>query len=131
MLVDMALDEQGVLLRVKAAGNVLRKLRDGAAAQLCGVLAHGKAVQVGHEIIAVKLIGKLRPVLDRTEVVAKVQVAGGLDAREHSFLFSGVVIHNNLPFCRPYFLRRGGAVSGTAGGGSEKARYERLYIVSK
>ena len=53
----------------------VRKLRDGAAAQLCGVLAHGKAVQVGHEVVAVKLIGKLRPVLDRAEVVAKVQVA--------------------------------------------------------
>ena len=131
VLVNMALDEQGVLLRVKAAGDVLRKLRDRAAAQLCGVLTHGKAVQVGHEIIAVKLVSELRPVLDRAEVVAEVQVTGGLDAREHSFLFSGVVIHNNLPFCRPYLSRRGGSVSGTAGGGSEKAQYERLYIVSK
>ena len=128
---NLTLEVNDVLLRVKAAGDVLRKLRDRAAAQLCGVLTHGQAVQVGHEIIAVKLVSELRPVLDRAEVVAEVQVTGGLDAREHSFLFSSVVIHNNLPFYRPYLSRRGGAVSGTAGGGSEKAQYERLYIVSK
>ena len=56
----MALDEERVLFRVQAAGDVLRELLEGAAAQVGGVLPHGDGVQVGHEIIAVKALGALR-----------------------------------------------------------------------
>ena len=85
VLVDVALDEQGVLLRIEAAGDILCKLLERAAAQLRGILPHGEGVQVGHEVVAVKLIGPRAPVLDRAQIVAQMQVAGGLDAREHYF----------------------------------------------
>ena len=84
----MALDEECVLFRVEAAGNVLRELLDGAAAQVGGVLPHGDRVQVGHEIIAVKDFGALAPVLDRAQVGPERQIAGGLDAGEHDFFCS-------------------------------------------
>ena len=97
MLVHMALQEEGVLLRVEAAGDVLGQLRGGAAAQLLRVLPHGQGVQVGHEVKAVELLGQLRPVFHRAQVVAQVQVAGGLDAGEHDFLLDVFVIHKVSP----------------------------------
>ena len=84
----MALDKERVLFRVKAAGNVLRELLNGAPAQVGGVLAHGDRVQVGHEIIAVKDLGAFAPVFDRAQIRPERQVAGGLNAREHDFLCS-------------------------------------------
>ncbi len=90
VLVHMALDKEGVLLRVKAAGDILGQLGHGAAAQLCRILPHGDAVQVGHEIITVEFVGQCRPVFHRAQVIAQVQIAGGLNAGEHGFLF---VVH--------------------------------------
>ena len=87
MLVNMALQEQDVLLRVYAAGNVLGKLLEAAAAQQLGILAHGERVQIGHEIITVKFLGSCAPVLHRAQVIAEVQIARGLDAGQHTFLF--------------------------------------------
>ena len=81
----MALNKQGVLLRVKAAGDVLGQLGHRAAAQLRGILADGDAVQIRHEIKAVKLLCEAGPVLHSAQVVAQVQVAGGLNAGEHDF----------------------------------------------
>ena len=101
VLVDMALDKQGVLLRVQAAGDVLGQLGHGAPAQLRRVLTHGDAVQVRHEVVAVKLIRQGRPVLHRAQIVAQVQVAGGLNTGEHYF-FRSCVFHINylcVQFC--------------------------------
>ena len=84
---DVGLDEQGVLLRVQAAGDVLGQLLQGAAAQLGGLLTDGDGVHIGHKVVAVKLLGPGPPVLDGTQVVAQVQIAAGLDAGEHYFLF--------------------------------------------
>ena len=101
VLMDMALDKQGVLLRVQAAGDVLGQLGHGAPAQLRRVLPHGDAVQVRHEIVAVKFLRQGRPVLHRAQIVAQVQVAGGLDAGEHYF-FRSCVFHINylcVQFC--------------------------------
>ena len=81
----MALDEERVLFRVETAGDVLRELLDGAAAQVGGVLPHGDRVQVGHEIIAVKDLGALAPVFDRAQIRPERQITGGLDAGEHHF----------------------------------------------
>ena len=92
VLVNVALHEKGVLLRVDAAGDVLRKLLKGAAAKLRRVLTHGERVQIGHKVVAVKFVGSRSPVLDRTEVVAEMQVAGGLNARKH-YLLSDFVFH--------------------------------------
>ena len=83
MLVDMGLDEQGVLLGVQAAGDVLGQLLQGPAAQGCRVLADGDGVQVGHKIEALILIGTLGPVLHRAQVASQGQIAAGLDAGEH------------------------------------------------
>ena len=87
VLVDVGLDEDGVLGRVQAAGDVGGDLGQGAAAELGRVLADGDGVQVGHEPVAVKLVGQLPPVLDGPQVVAQVQVSAGLDAGEEHFLF--------------------------------------------
>ena len=82
---DVALDEDGVLLRVQTAGDVGGDLGQGTAAELRGHLADGDGVEVGHEPVAVELIGQLGPVLDGPQVVAQVQIAAGLDAREQDF----------------------------------------------
>ena len=66
MLMHMALQKQCVLLGIETAGDVLRKLRERTAAELRRILAHGKRVQIGHEVVAIKLIGKRTPVLHRT-----------------------------------------------------------------
>ena len=83
---DMALQKQSVLLRIKAAGDVLCKLGQRTAAKFGGILAHGECVQIRHEVVAIKFIGKCAPVFHRAEVVSKVQVAGGLDSRKHYLL---------------------------------------------
>ena len=83
----MALDEEGVFLRIQTAGNVLRQLRDRTPPEIGGVLADRDAVQVGHEVEAVKLLREGGPVLHRAQVVAQMQVAGGLNAGQH-YLFS-------------------------------------------
>ena len=41
VLVDMALNEQGILFRVKAAGDVLSQLLQGAPPQVSRILPHG------------------------------------------------------------------------------------------
>ena len=87
MLVNMALQEQNVLFRVYAAGNVLGKLLEAAAAQQLRILAHGERVQIGHEIIAVKFIGSCTPVFHGSQIIAEVKIARGLNARQHAFLF--------------------------------------------
>ena len=98
VLVHMALKKEHVFLRVKPAGDILRKLGSGAAAQLGRVLAHGERVQVGHEIKAIKFVRKSSPVSYGAEVVAEVQVAGRLDARKQSLFDGGIVIHMSFSY---------------------------------
>ena len=76
----MALNKQGIFLRIETAGDILRELLDGAPAQIGRLLPHGDRVQVGHEIIAVKFVRPLAPVFDRAQIRTKRQIAGGLDA---------------------------------------------------
>ncbi len=95
----MALDEQSVLLRVQAAGDVLGELLHGTPPQVRGLLPHRDGVEVRHEIIAVVVVGPLRPVADRAHIGAERQLAAGLDAREHDrFSLSLVGIHECLSF---------------------------------
>ena len=82
---DVGLNEQRVLLRIKAAGDILRKLLKSPAAQVSGILARGQRVKIGHEVIAVELLGALGPVFDGAEIGAEGEVSGGLDAGEHDF----------------------------------------------
>ena len=81
----MALDEERVLFRVETAGDVLRELLDGAAAQVGGILAHGDRVHIHDAVQAVVLILQAHPVLDGSHVGAERQLAAGLDAGEHHF----------------------------------------------
>ena len=62
VLVDMALDKQGVLFRVKAAGDVLCQLLQRPSAQVSRILTHGDGMKVSHEIEAVIVVGAFRPV---------------------------------------------------------------------
>ena len=64
MLVNMGLDEQGILLRVQTAGDVLCQLLQGAAAQVSRILADSDGMQISHKVEAVILIGTFCPVLD-------------------------------------------------------------------
>ena len=93
MFVHMALDKEGVLLRIQAAGDVLRQLGDGTPPEVGGRLADRNAVQVGHEVVAVKFLGESGPVLHRAQVVAQMQVAGRLNAGQHYFFSFCLLIH--------------------------------------
>ena len=84
---DMALHEQNVLLRVDAHGQQQGGQLTGAAAQVCGHLAHGQAVQVGHHVQAVVIGLQEGPVAHRADVVAQGRRAGGLNARKNAFTF--------------------------------------------
>ena len=86
VLRHVGLDEQRVLLGVQAAGDVLRQLLERAAAQRRRVLTHGDRVHIGHEVVVVKFLVALRPVLDRAEVGPEGQIAAGLNAGQHHFL---------------------------------------------
>ena len=86
MLVHMALNKEGVLLRVQATGNVLGQLLQCPAPQVCRVLPDGDGVKVCHKVKAVIFLCPLGPVFHGTQITAQGQVSGGLDAGEHSFL---------------------------------------------
>ena len=90
----LALQEEGVLLRVEAAGHILGQLLKRSAAQIGGVVARRQRVQIRHEIVAVVLLGALRPVLDGPEIGSEGEIAGGLDAREHDFFRSSDRFHS-------------------------------------
>ena len=62
VLVHMALDEEGVLLRIQAAGNVLGQLLQGAPPQIRRVLTDGDGVKVCHKVEAVIFLCPLGPV---------------------------------------------------------------------
>ena len=75
----MALDEHDVLLRIKAAGDVLRQLLQRSAAQVCRYLTDGDGVHIDDAVQAVVFVLKRDPVLDRTHIRAERQIAAGLD----------------------------------------------------
>ena len=83
----MALHKERDLVRVKAAGDVLRELLQCAAAQIGRYLAHGYGVHVHYAVIGVVVVDHIHPVPDGAHVGAERQVTGGLDAREHGFSF--------------------------------------------
>ena len=83
----VALYKQNMLLRVDAYGQQQGGQLTCAAAQVCGHLAHGQAVQVGHHVQAVVIGLQEGPVAHRTDVVAQSRRAGGLNARKNAFTF--------------------------------------------
>ena len=115
VLRHVGLDKERVLLGIEAAGNVLRELLERAATQRRRILTHGDRVHIGHEVVVVKFLVALRPVLDRAEVGPEGQIAAGLNAGQHHFLARRVfhVFHrffSDLLFFSFYLeLRRFGA----------------------
>ena len=77
---DVALDEQRHLVRVEAAGDVLRELLQRAA-------GYGDGMHVHDAVVGLVVVYHVNPVLDGAHVGAQRQVAGGLYAREHYFSF--------------------------------------------
>jgi len=74
-------------------------------------------VHIRHKVIAVEFVGPGAPILDGAQIVAQVQIAAGLDAREHHFLFRFFHIETQ-PFyqdvkCRPVLPRSARRKGGT------------------
>ena len=90
----MALHEQGVLFGIQTAGNVDGQLFQRATTQIGGSLADSDGVHISHKVVAVVLLGPGGPGLDRTQIVAQVQIAAGLDAGQHYFLGSSFFFHD-------------------------------------
>ena len=87
MLVDMGLDEQGVLLRVQTTGDILGQLLQSAPTQISGVLTHGDGVQVCHEVVTIIFFSSGCPILNGAQIGAQGQIPAGLNTGEHDFLF--------------------------------------------
>ena len=86
---DLALIEHDVLLRIDAGGDERRGDLAGVTCELGGATpdidGHGDRVHVDHAIDAVVGFLHLHEVDDRAEIIAEMQVAGRLDARENPF----------------------------------------------
>ena len=91
VLVHMALDEQGVLLRIQAAGDVLSQLLQSPPPQIRGILPDGDGMEVCHKVEAVVFLRPLSPVFHGTQIAAQGQIAGGLDAGEHPLFRRGLI----------------------------------------
>ena len=89
----MGLDEEDGLLRVDAAGHQLGKELNGLAAEGGGVLTDGDGVLIHHAVDAVVLILHGHPVAQRTQIVAQMEGAAGLDAAENDFFIG---FHNKF-----------------------------------
>ena len=88
VLVHVALHEQGAALGVEARGEQEHRRAAGGLGVLRVVPREGEAVEVDDAVE--RLVGRARallgghPVAYRPEVVAQMDLAGGLDAREHA-----------------------------------------------
>src|SRR6185312_15214704 len=86
VLVNLALVEDDVLLRIDAAGeesgrDLARRLR-----QLDGVLPYRDGMHVDDAIDAVIAVLQRDEFGDRAEIIAEVQIAGWLHAGKHALL---------------------------------------------
>src|SRR5579862_2330250 len=86
MLGHLALIEHDVLLGIDPTGDEGGgDLADGLG-QFGGILPHRDGVQIDHAIDALVAALQLDEAFDGAEVVAEMQVAGGLHPGEHQFL---------------------------------------------
>lgn len=89
----MTLNKDRIFIWIQAAGNILCELLERAAAEIRRRLAHGDRVHIRHHIIALILIGKAHPVLNRAQVGAERQSATWLDSRENDFFLQSLFVH--------------------------------------
>ena len=78
----LALIEEDAALGIDARGDIGGRDLAGARAQLGGLLPLGDGMQVDDAEDARVIVLQPHPVPDRAQVVAEMQIAGGLDARE-------------------------------------------------
>ncbi len=79
------LDEHDVLLRVEAAGDILRQLLQAAAAEIGRDLPDRDRVHVDDAVDAVILVLQRDPVFDRAHIRPKRQIAARLNAGKNAF----------------------------------------------
>lgn len=89
----MTLNKDRIFIWIQAAGNILGQLLERAAAEIRRRLAHGDRVHIRHHIIALILVGKAHPVLDRAQIRAKRQRTAWLDSRENDFFLQSLFVH--------------------------------------
>ena len=80
------LHEEGVLRLVEAASHIERESLVGSSAKLCGHLSYGYRVKVNYAVEGLVILGEMREILDRSEIVSYSEVSRGLNAREN-YLF--------------------------------------------
>ena len=83
VLMHIALQEQGDLFGIQPAGEIQRDQILGVLLELFGVLGHGDGVQVGDEDVHLIFILIFHELTDGTDVIAKSQSSGRLDAAQH------------------------------------------------
>ena len=103
---DVALDKDETLRRVEAAREQQSKRLTGGPPPRSRIVVHRQRVEIGDKIIAVILLLQAPPVLHRSEIVAKGECAGGLNAAQDN-LAAGVdcvrVVHDVPSFTVEYF----------------------------
>jgi hypothetical protein len=82
VLVDVGLDEQGRALRIDPAGEELGPLLEGLSGQGGRVPRQRQGVEVDDAVVGLVDVLLGDPVRERTEVIAEVSLAGGLDPTE-------------------------------------------------
>ncbi len=88
---DLALIEDDMALGVDARGDEGRRHLAGVLGKLVGVLEHGDGVEVDHAIKAVMLGLERHELGDGAEIIAEMQIAGRLHAREDAGLGLGLL----------------------------------------
>ena len=83
---DLALVEHDVSGGIDARGDEGRRHLAGVVLELVRVLKHGDGVEVDHAVKAIVLGLKRHEARDGAEIIAEMQIAGGLNAGEYAGL---------------------------------------------
>src|SRR5712672_173486 len=90
MFGDLRLQKDDALLRIETGGQVVDHDLDAVLGDSAGVgVVAGQRVPVGYEVEAVvrRIVLQADPILQRAEIVADVQPAGGAHAADYSLCF--------------------------------------------
>jgi segregation and condensation protein A len=82
----MALGEDGRHVGVEADGEQHRSGAQGRSTHLTRFVGDREGMEVDHSVERIGTVLTVDPIAQCSEVVAEVQVAGGLDTRQHSWL---------------------------------------------
>ena len=93
MFRDLALVEDDMFCRVDTGGEKGGGHFADIARQFQRVLRHGDRVQIDNAIDAFHLVLQRDEAFDGTEIIAQMQIAGGLDAGKHPGRDGGRCVH--------------------------------------